>query len=247
MPLPFEILDHRPTPMGDLMLRRRRIASLGGIDVLEVKLGEEFLMSSLFHVVEEALADLGLAELANSQADSEAGGEVVVGGLGLGYTAAAALRHERVRELLVIETMPAVIEWHRDGIVPLGATLCQDDRCRLVQADFFARALDPAAGFDPGRPGRRFDAVLLDIDHSPEKLLHGSHAAFYRPEGLARLAEQLRPGGIFAMWSDDPPDDRFLAALGSAFSSPRAEVVSFPNPILGRDSASTVYLATKAG
>ena len=86
----FEELDFQPTHLGDLILRRRRLHSLG-TDVFEVKLGEAFLMSSLFHVVEEALADLALREV---QVDAI---DVVVGGLGLGYTAAAALRDQRLR------------------------------------------------------------------------------------------------------------------------------------------------------
>ena len=56
----FEELDYRKTPMGELTLRRRRVALLDGLEVFEVKLGEAFLMSSLFHVVDEALSDLGL-------------------------------------------------------------------------------------------------------------------------------------------------------------------------------------------
>lgn len=237
MPLSFEILDSQPTPLGELTLRRRRIASLDGLEVLEVKLGDEFLMSSLFHVVEEALADLGLAGTKGDALD------VVVGGLGLGYTAAAALREPRVRSLLVVDRMPAVIRWHREGLVPLGPVLASDARCRFVEGDFFALAADPAFGFDPAMPGRCFDAVLLDIDHSPSKLLHGSHGAFYSREGLACLAGHLRPGGIFAMWSDDPPDAPFLADLATVFDGVRAEVVTFPNPLLERDSESTVYFA----
>jgi spermidine synthase len=237
MPLPFEILDSQPTPLGELMLRRRRIVSLDDLEVLEVKLGDEFLMSSLFHVVEEALADLGLAETEGDELD------VVVGGLGLGYTAAASLRETRVRELLVVDRMPSVIGWHRDGLVPLGRELAADGRCRLVEGDFFVLAADPAGGFDPAEAGRRFDAVLLDIDHSPRKLLHGSHGAFYSQEGLTRLAEHLHPGGVFALWSDDPPDEPFLADLHAVFAEVSAEIVAFPNPLLDRDSESTVYVA----
>src|SRR5437870_4136725 len=112
----FEELDFRPTPLGDLTLRRRRIAELGGVEVFEVKLGEAFLMSSLFHEVEVALADLGLAALEGGTFD------VVVGGLGLGYTAVAALKHATVHSLLVVDALDAVIDWHQRGLVPLGAT-----------------------------------------------------------------------------------------------------------------------------
>lgn len=235
----FEELDYRQTPLGDLILRRRRILSLGGLEIYEVKLGEAFLMSSLFHEAEEALARFGLAELEDGKWD------VVVGGLGLGYTAVAALALKQVASLLVIDALEPVIEWHRTGLVPLGAKLTGDPRTIVRHGDFFALALSQQ-GFDPAQPGRRFDAVLLDIDHSPRNLLHQGNAAFYEPEGLRTLAAHLKPGGVFALWSDDPPDDEFLGNLGRVFATTRAHVVTFPNPLTESDSASTVYVARTA-
>ena len=232
----FAELDFRQTPLGELSLRRRRIPSLDGMEVYEVKLGDAFLMSSLFHQVEVALADLGLAGL-NAPLD------VVVGGLGLGYTARAALKNPAVLSLIVVETLEAVIEWHERGLVPLGPELTGDARCRFVHGDFFALAAASGRGFDPAEPRRKFHAVLLDIDHSPRNLLHTRHAAFYQPAGLRRLAAHLHPGGVFALWSDDPPDEPFLAALREVFNIADAHVVSFHNPLLERDSASTVYVA----
>jgi spermidine synthase len=232
----FEELDYQQTPLGELTLRRKRIAMLGDLDVYEVHLGNSFLMSSLFHVVEVALSDLGLGALEPGEWD------VVVGGLGLGYTAVAALAHPTVRSLRVIDALEAVIGWHQRGLVPLGAELTGDPRCRLVHGDFFALAGDPA-GFEAGR---KFHAVLLDIDHSPRNLLHPRHGAFYSPAGLQALAAQLHPGGVFAMWSDEPPEAEFQKLLASVFATARSEVVTFPNPLLDRDSASTVYIARKA-
>ena len=194
----FAELDYRQTPLGELILRRRRIASLDDVEVYEVKLGDAFLMSSLFHEVEVALADLGLAGLDAPELD------VVVGGLGLGYTARAALKHPAVRSLIVVEALDAVIEWHERGLVPLGPELTGDARCRFVHGDFFALAAESKTGFDPADPGRKFHAVLLDIDHSPRNLLHARHGAFYQPTGLRELAIQLQPSGVFALWSDDP-------------------------------------------
>lgn len=228
----FEELDFQPTELGDLMLRRRRMRSLDAI-VYEVKLGDAFLMSSLFHVVEEALAHHGLSELTGS------GWDVVVGGLGLGYTAVAALSHPEVSSLLVIDALQPVIDWHRNHLVPLGAELTGDSRTRLKQGDFFALALSPQ-GFDDGR---LFHAVLLDIDHSPRDLLHPRNAAFYTPDGLRALAQHLHAGGVFALWSDDAPDDQFLHALGEVFATARAHVVTFDNPVTDATSASTVYVA----
>jgi spermidine synthase len=232
----FAELDFRKTPLGDLSLRRRRVRALDDLEVFEVKLGEDFLMSSLFHEVEVALADLGLAALAPGPCN------VVVGGLGLGYTAVAALKHAAVRELIVVDFLDAVIDWHRRGLVPLGPVLTGDPRCRFVHGDFFALAAS-TAGFDPAESGRRFQAILLDIDHSPRNLLHPRHGDFYSPAGLRALAAQLEPGGVFALWSDDPPDDDFLHALRAAFATAEAHVVTFANPLLDRESASTVYVA----
>lgn len=236
----FEELDYQKTELGDLILRRRRMLSLGGIEVYEVKLGDAFLMSSLFHEVEEALAHLGLVELKGEQWD------VVVGGLGLGYTARAVLEHAQVASLLVVDALKPVIEWHQRGLVPLGEQLTRDPRTRILHADFFARAKS-ADGFDPGQPRRRFHAVLLDIDHSPRDLLHPRNASFYQPEGLRALAAHLHHGGVFALWSDEPPDEEFLGMLDTAFATARAHVVTFPNPVLEAESASTVYVACKAG
>src|SRR5690606_27358675 len=122
--------------------------------------GDEFLMSSLFVDAEIALADLGLAAI---QGDDLA---VVVGGLGLGYTAEAALKDARISELLVVEALDTVIHWHQSEQVPLGKALNADARCRYVHGSFFDMAVNEV-GFDPTQPGRRFDAILLDIDHSP--------------------------------------------------------------------------------
>jgi spermidine synthase len=235
MSIDFEELDYQKTDLGELILRRRRLVSLEGTEVFEIKLGESFLMSSLFTKVEIALAELGLGEL-------EAGAlDVVVGGLGLGYTAAAVLENPAVKSVVVIEALSAVIGWHRRGLVPLGAKLASDPRCRFLHGDFFQLA--DSATLDPENPGKRFHAVLLDIDHSPRALLHPRHGSFYEGKSLCRLAAQLHPGGVFAMWSDDPPEEEFLQALEGAFGSSRAHIVQFQNPLLDCVAASTVYVA----
>jgi spermidine synthase len=238
MSLYFEELDFRPTPMGVLSLRRRRHLATG-VDIYEIKLGDEFLMSSQFTVAEIELARLGLAALARADLD------VVVGGLGLGYTAQAVLENSRVRSLIVVDALAEVIEWHQQGLLPLGKQMTDDPRCRLVNGDFFAMS-HSANGFDLDIPGRRFDAVLVDIDHSPQKLLHPRHAALYTPQGLARLAGHLRPGGVFALWSNDPPDDEFNAALAGAFATSASHVVTFDNSQGDHDASNTVYVAVKA-
>jgi spermidine synthase len=233
----FEELDYQPTPIGALSLRRRRELTLG-VDVFEIKLGDEFLMSSLFTASEIALARLALAGLSGNRLD------VVVGGLGLGYTAQAVLEHKSVSSLIVVEALQPVIDWHAQGLVPLGRELSTEPRCRIVHGDFFALAKS-ATGFDPAAPGRAFDAVLVDIDHSPDALLDTRNAAFYGEAGLARLAAHLRSGGVFALWSNERADDGFTARLAQVFAHVRAEPVTFHNPLQDKPFTQTVYLANK--
>src|SRR4051794_24592736 len=103
----FAELGGSETPIGEISLRRRLDVSTG-VDIYEVKLGGDFLMSSLFTVAEIELARLALARI------DGIGLIVAVGGLGLGYTAAEVLADARVSELVVVETLEPVIAWHRD-------------------------------------------------------------------------------------------------------------------------------------
>jgi len=225
----FEEVDYRPTPMGALSLRRRRDPA-SGVDIYEIKLDDEYLMSSMFTEAEVALARLGLAALSGD------GFDVLVGGLGLGYTARAALACDGLRSLTVMDALPEVIEWHQRGLLPLGRELTADQRCALLHGDFFAiMAAEPD-------PLRLYHGILLDIDHAPTRVLHPSHSAFYTDAGLRRMAKHLQPGGVFALWSDDPPDDGFMKILKSLFARAEAHVVEFRN---AQDIAfaNTVYVA----
>ncbi|MFC0006687.1 polyamine aminopropyltransferase [Micromonospora siamensis] len=237
MGIRFEELAWRETPIGEISLRRRRDPSLD-LDVYEVKLDDEFLMSSLFPVAEIELARLGLAPLTGDGLD------VVVGGLGLGYTARTVLEEARVRSMVVVEAIEDVIDWHRRGLLPFAEGLAADPRTRFVRSDFFA-AVESGAGFDPDDPDRLFHAILLDVDHSPRHVLHPSHAGFYTVEGLHRMARHLRPEGVFALWSNDPPDREFQRILTEVFPTSLAHVVRFPNPLQRRESANTVYVARR--
>ena len=237
MSLLFEEIDYRETPIGPISLRRRRLLSLN-IDVFEIILGDEHLMSSLFTASEIALSKLGLAELSGENLD------IVIGGLGLGYTAAAALEDSRVRSLIVVEMLEAVVDWHAAGYLPLEPPLGDDPRCRIVTDDFFARALS-AEGFDPDTPDRKFDAILIDIDHTPDWLLDARSGSFYSESGLLRLASHLRPGGVMGLWSDATEDEAFTSRLNQVFKTARAEPVTFDNPLQNKPFTQTVYLAKK--
>jgi spermidine synthase len=221
-------LDYQQTPMGELTLRKRREPTLD-IDVYEVKLGDEYLMSSLFVVAEEALSTLGLAASAAQEID------VMVGGLGLGYTAVAALEDTRVTSLVVVDALPAVIGWHQKYLLPTSKELVDDPRTTLQHDDFFA--LMRAA------PTKQFDALLVDIDHSTEHQLDPSHADLYTVDGLQRLSKHLKPEGVFALWSDDLPLESFMGALKKVFPFVESHVVTFDNFLTGGVSTNSVYVA----
>lgn len=247
----FAELAWQQTPMGEISLRRRREPTLD-VDVFEVKLGEEFLMSSLFTVAEIALSKLGLAAAEGENL------RVMVGGLGLGYTAQAALEDPRVASVVVVEALDAVIDWHQRRLLPV--VLMADSRTTLVHDDFFALMRREAASGVSGVSGvsgaasgaasdasgapERYDAILVDIDHSPRHLLNPSHADFYTAEGLRRVGGHLAPGGVFALWSDDPPDAAFEAVLAEVFQNTASHVVAFDNALTGGQSSNSVYVAT---
>lgn len=239
MSVEFEELDFQESPLGDISLRRRSEPVVRGQIVYEVKLGDEFLMSSLFTAAETELAKRGLAEIGGTGLD------VVIGGLGLGYTAAAALEVPSVGSLVVVEVMEPVIDWHRRGLVPLGETLTSDTRCTLFHGDFFEIAASPDPGFSPSPLSGPAHAVLLDIDHSPAHWLNSGNSNFYTESALRNLAGKLHPGGVFGMWSNDPPDGDFSRLLDSVFHSSDSHVVTFPNPYTGGESSSTIYLSRR--
>jgi spermidine synthase len=203
-------------------------------------------MSSLFTESEVQLARLGLSALKGDGDDGVRKLDIVVGGLGLGYTAVAVLQDPSVRSLMVVEVMEPVIGWHRRGLVPLGTELTSDERCTLVHADFFDLAASERSSFDRAAPDSRVHAVLLDIDHSPSHWLNPANSAFYKTPALRNMADKLHPGGVFGLWSNDPPDREVTRLLDSVFVSSEFHTVTFANPYTGGESSNTVYLARKA-
>ncbi len=251
-PIPrFEELSFAPTWAGGISLRRRTEPHTQTV-VYEAKLGDEFLMSSMFTVAEEALADLGIACARSLRVDAPPGPDdagppedegfsVLVGGLGLGYTAVAALRHTDVIAVDVIEALAPVISWHEQRLLPTSDELMDDSRVRLVLADFFA-VIGGTLGhrIDARAP---YDLIALDIDHAPDFVLHPDHQGFYTTAGLQAAAAMLSSRGVFALWSDRAPDEGFMATAGTVFDVVDARVVTFANPLTGGTSSNTVYLA----
>jgi spermidine synthase len=226
----IEELDCCASALGELILRRRRPASMPDTWIYEVKLEGRFLMSSLVADSEVALARLALARVRGD------GLCVLVGGLGLGCTAAAVLESPRVGALEVKELLPAVIGWHRRGLVPLGARITGDARCRIVEGDCFQWLRE-------GAPQRYYDAVLIDIDDGPGALLDEAHATFWSAAGFAHARRCLRPGGVLALWTNTGADTVLRERVAAAFGNAEVEEVAFDNPLLDAREVNAIYLA----
>lgn len=227
-------LDYQLTPIGELILRCRSSPHVPDGLVYEVKLGGEMLMSSSVNESERALSRLALERWGPYECD------VLIGGLGLGYTAAAALEHPQVRRVDVIEFLAEVIGWHRRRLVPAASRLLDDPRCALIRADFFEHVA--RAG-----PSRRYDVILVDIDHSPECWLDPRHGEFYTAPRLGTLATHLNPGGVFGLWSASEPAAEFMQLLKNAFAWVQSHEVRFFNPHITGDDTNWVVLAQRDG
>lgn len=210
---------------GELVLRRRRDPD--GARVLELRANGSFVMDTRETSSERALATVALARVAAPR-------EVLIGGLGLGFTAAAVLADPRVERVTVVEIEPALVTWLRDGLVPHGPALLADERLVVVVGDV-ADALDGAAAYD---------LVLLDVDNGPDQLVHAANAAIYGSESLARSSRLLHPGGVLAVWSAHAAP-ALEASLREHLDA--VEVVDVDVDLQGRAERYHVVLGRRAG
>jgi spermidine synthase len=186
----------------DLVLRQR--TPVGGPAVLELIVDGVFAMDSL-----DASTEVALAEQALDRLSADPPWTVVVGGLGLGFTAAAVLADPRVARVVVVELHAAVAAWARETLLPVAAGALADPRTELVVGDVLT--VVPALAPD-------VDAVLLDVDNGPDFLVHPGNAAVYADPFLLGAAAVLRPGGVLAIWSADRAPElqqRLARHLGS--------------------------------
>jgi spermidine synthase len=223
-----EYLAAEESPLGLVCLRQRALADDPETVVTEITLDHQFLMSSVNTASERALADRAIALHGGSDLS------VLVGGLGLGYTAHAVLASPRVARVLVVEYLAPVIGWLRAGRLPLSRPLLDDARLAVAQGDVYGRLA--------GEPAEPCDLILIDVDHSPDKPLGAESAAFYREPGLADARRHLAPGGVLGVWSyTECP--RFAAALARVFDEVRVEQVRFENRVFGDEETNVLFLA----
>ena len=221
---PTEILGRETTPDGEELALTRRdgvyLLSIGGME----------LMISRNHGSEDALARLGCERLADRRAP-----RVLVGGLGFGFTLRAALDHLPPDAWVVVcELFAALLEWNRTVLGHLASHPLRDPRVQAVRSDLN----------DYLRRGERFDAILLDVDNGPEAFTLRSNDRLYSPAGLARLRDNLNPGGVLAVWSAHPSPE-FERHLRRAGFDARSEHVTARYGRGGKGRKDTIFVARR--
>ncbi len=229
--LNLEILAYDETPLGLLCLRRRELLSRPGTIVTEVSLNHEFLMSSLYTDSEQMLSRRAIELHAGDDL------KVMVGGLGLGYTAAEALKSLRVKEVEVIELLPQVIEWMHGGLVPLSDSLNAECRLTLTEADVYQRLTGPKA-----TDATTYDVILIDVDHSPDDRLGNDSDGFYTEKGLIAARQHLAVNGVLGVWSY-AKSSPFVDALHEVFEEVLVESVTHLNEMIQQEHTDWLFFA----
>lgn len=231
-PADFEVIDSQETPIGMLYLRRRPLTDGSGDFLTEVRIDGGLLMSSEDNDSERALATSAIRLHAGDESL-----RVLVGGLGLGYTAYEALLDPRVAELTVMDPYTIVAKWLLAGHLPLSSALASEERLTLIEADVYATLLD-APRTDP------WDVVLIDVDHAPRNRLSNASAPFYTEQGQRRVLRHLAPGGVLGVWSADR-DETFADVLDDVYAYSETEHVHWICDELG-EMEQTLFLARRA-
>jgi spermidine synthase len=203
---PWELL-HTTTVPGDG--RELRLYRRG--EEFSIKAGYSELMNSRVHGSEDALAELACQRLSDRPRP-----RILIGGLGMGFTLAAALQQlGPAAEVTVAELVPAVVTWNRELLCELAGRPLDDPRVTVHEGDV-GQLIRSARG--------AYDAILLDVDNGPEGLTRKENDSLYSPAGLSAALVALRPKGIFGVWSISPdqPFSKRLQQTGFSVEEIRA-------------------------
>lgn len=226
----LKILAYEDTDLGPLCLRRRELLSEPGTVVTEVTLNHEFLMSSYNTDSERAIS--------NRSVELHGGSDLkaLVGGFGLGYTAKELLTDQRVASVEVIEYLPQVLQWLKEGLIPLSDELNDADGLRLTSGDVYQYLLDESQ--------QQYDLIVIDVDHSPADQLGSEEHIFYTKAGLKSAKKHLADGGILAVWSY-AESSSFSEALDLTFSQTHVEPVRTFNPMVQEEQTDWLFFGVK--
>ncbi len=208
-----EYISSVDKPIGTIYLSRYRQPNQPDGWVYDVYIDGDLLMSS-----ESPLSERQLATSAIAAHGGSAELRILIGGLGLGYTAQAALESPRAATVRVVDRVDFVIKWLEEGRLPLSAQLNTDERLEIVQSDVYADLLGPAA--------QSWDLILIDVDHAPDMPLDPASLDFYTLQGQARVRQHLAPGGVLAVWSAHD-NDSFAEVLAQSYAKAWREHVDW--------------------
>lgn len=223
--VPWEEIDRAEIPghEGEIILLKR-----GG--EFSIRTSGTELMNSRVHGSEEALA-----ELVCSRIKQKSGTRLLIGGLGMGFTLAAALeKSEQDTHITVSELIPAVVRWNRRHLGHLTGKPLDDSRVSIKEEDVIKTIRRKTAAWD---------AILLDVDNGPEGLTRKENDRLYNKSGLIKSFSALRSGGILAVWSSGS-DKAFTSRLTQCGFQTETKTVRARKP--GKGGKHTVWLAVKS-
>lgn len=222
--IPWEEIDRADVPggEGEVILRKRGTEFSIRTDTTE-------LMNSRLHGSEDALAELTCNRIARKNKQ-----RILIGGLGMGYTLAAALQHAGYASLItVVELIPAVVRWNREHLGHLAGNPLYDGRVSVLEDDVAAIISSKK---------NTWDAILLDVDNGPDGLTRQANDRIYGMGGLQKAFRALRAGGILSIWSSGA-DEHFTRRLKQCQF--QTETVTVRARKSGKGSRHTIWLATK--
>ena len=195
--IPWSLIDTAPVPGGRSTLRLMRRGA-----EFSIRVDDNELMNSRLGGSEQALATLTCERL-----KGRAGAQILIGGLGMGFTLRAALSVlGQDAGIIVAELAPAVVAWARGPMAGVFGASLTDLRVNIREVD---------VGLLIGAGAARYDAILLDVDNGPDGLTRQANDALYSASGLRAARAALRPGGVLAVWSSGP-DAEFTKRLRTA-------------------------------
>jgi len=222
--IPWDKIDRAKVPghEGEITLLKR------GTEFL-IRTAGTVLMNSRLHGSECALA-----ELTCSRIKRKSGLRILIGGLGMGYTLAAALEQAEPDTLITVsELIPAVVRWNREHLGHLAEMPLDDPRVSVEEEDV-AKTIR--------KKKSAWDAILLDVDNGPEGLTQKVNDRLYDRSGLKTSFSALRHGGILAVWSSrsDKAFTRRLKQCGF-----QTETITVPARKPGKSGSHIIWLAGK--